>query len=511
MRERIYRQWNENPLKVIIWLAVIARLVAAVFSKGFGMHDDHFLIIEPAQSWVDGFDHDDWLPWHQAAGEERAYNFFYVGIMYLVLLFLKTAGVTNPQTVMFIVRLLHGAFSLITVYYGYKITEKLSDKKAAGTVGLLLSVLWLFPFLSVRNLVEVVCIPFLMYGTWLFVKENSVKKSLYYALFSGFIVGIAFSVRYQTILYAGGLGLSLLILKRWKEAIVYGIGYLASVALIQGGLDIFMYGKPFMALHDYIEYNVIHARDYFVMPWYNYILLILGILIPPVSIFIFYGFLRTWKKYVLIFLPTMVFFAFHSYFPNKQERFILPVLAFIIILGIIGWNELTAKSAFWQKHKNIIRYSWIFFWVINLILLPVISTTYSKKAKVEAMMYLRRYDNINTIMYNSQRAYSNVMCPRSYLGQWVKERCITSDLPVEKLKKYVITVKMYQPRFILFFEEKDLDKRIAEVKKLYPNIVFEKRFEPGFVDKVIQWLNPINANETITVYRNADLIPESLK
>ncbi|MCD4732558.1 MAG: hypothetical protein K8R74_18305, partial [Bacteroidales bacterium] len=130
MVEKIYKVWKENPLKVIIWLAIITRLVAAIFSKGFGMHDDHFLIIEPAQSWVDGFDYDDWLPWNQAEGEERAYNFFYVGIMYLILLFLKTAGITNPQTVMFIVRILHGAFSIITVYLGYKITEKLSDKKA---------------------------------------------------------------------------------------------------------------------------------------------------------------------------------------------------------------------------------------------------------------------------------------------------------------------------------------------------------------------------------------------
>ena len=126
------------------------------------------------------------------------------------------------------------------------------------------------------------------------------------------------------------------------------------------------------------------------------------------------------------------------------------------------------------------------------------------------MMYLSRYENINTIMYNSYRAYSNVMCPRSYLGEWVKERNITSDLPVETLKSYVITDKAYQPRFILFFEEVDLDKRIAETKELFPKIVFEKKFEPGFIDRVMHWLNPINANETITLYRNTDLIPEAL-
>ena len=508
--DKIFKLWKENPLKVIIWLAVISRLIAAIFSKGFGMHDDHFLIIEPAQSWVDGFDHDDWLPWNQAEGEERAYNFFYVGIMYLVLLFMKTAGITNAQTVMFIVRILHGAFSILTVYYGYKITLKLSNQKTAGTVGLLLAVLWLIPFVSVRNLVEVVCIPFLMYSTWLFIKETSAKKILLTAFISGFIIGIAFSVRYQTVLYAGGIGLSLLILKRWKEAFIYGAGYFTSLLLIQGGLDVIMYGTPFMALHDYAEYNIIHSRDYFISPWYNYFLLILGILIPPVSIFIFFGFLRTWKKYVLIFLPTIIFFAFHSYVPNKQERFILPILSFIIILGLIGWNEFQAKSTFWQKHQKFIRGSWVFFWVLNVLVLAIISTTYSKKARVEAMMYLTRYDNIQSIMYNSYRAYSNVMCPRSYLGEWVKEQSITSDLPVEKLKDRVFTDENYIPRFILFFEDVDLEKRIADTKEMFPNIVFEKKFEPGFIDQLVHWLNPINANESITMYRNTDLIPEKI-
>jgi len=206
----------------------------------------------------------------------------------------------------------------------------------------------------------------------------------------------------------------------------------------------------------------------------------------------------------------MVFFAFHSYVPNKQERFILPILAFIIILGIIGWNEFVKKSSFWEKRKKFIRGSWIFFWVFNTIVLLIISTTYSKKAKVEAMMYLSRYENIQSIMYSSYRAYSNVMCPRSYLGEWVKEQSITSDLPVEKLKDRVLTDENYQPRFILFFEEVDLDKRIAEVKEMFPNIVFEKKFEPGLIDRIVHWLNPINANETITLYRNIDLIPEQI-
>ncbi|MCB0484019.1 MAG: hypothetical protein KDC37_05600, partial [Flavobacteriales bacterium] len=54
------------PLPTVLLLALVPRLVAAIFSKGYGMHDDHFLVIEAAQSWLDGFDYNRWLPWNQS-------------------------------------------------------------------------------------------------------------------------------------------------------------------------------------------------------------------------------------------------------------------------------------------------------------------------------------------------------------------------------------------------------------------------------------------------------------
>jgi hypothetical protein len=508
MKGHLTALWEQSPLKLIMWLAIFTRLVAAIFSKGFGMHDDHFLVIEPAQSWVDGFDHDNWLPRNQPEESERAINFFYVGTVYLILSFFKTIGITQPQMAMFFMRLIHGAWSLLIVYYGYRITEKLSNQKSARLAGLLLAVLWFYPFVSVRNLVEIVCIPFLMIGVWHLVKFQDEKIPIKNLLLAGFIMGIGFSVRYQTILFAFGIGLIYLLTRKWREAFGFGLSYLLAIAVFQGGIDLFMWGKPFRAIISYYSYNAEHALEYPVSPWYNYILLILGILIPPVSIYIFIGFFKSWRKYLLIFLPTLLFFAFHSYYPNKQERFILPMLPFIIMLGIIGWHKIAENASFVQKRKKLIRYGWVFFWVLNFILLPIISTTYSKRARTESMVYLSQYENIKRIMLNSYRNYPMVMCPRSYLGQWVTEYCITGDLPKEELPDYVFNDPDHQPRFILFFEEKNLDERVAEVKEMFPNIVFEKKFHPGLIDRVLHWLNPMNANQTVTIYRNTDFYPQ---
>ncbi|MBM3435351.1 MAG: glycosyltransferase family 39 protein [Bacteroidetes bacterium] len=207
MKSRILEMWKNNPLKLIILTAIILRIISAIFSKGFGMHDDHFLVLEPPQSWVDGYDYNRWLPGSSSEAVPSGHSFFYVGIHYLILLFFKYAGIADPQTKMFIIRLLHAAFSLITVYYGYKITLKLSNGNTAKITGLMLAALWFMPVLSVRNLVEVVCIPFMMLATWKIIKHSVLKSAAIHFFVAGVLVGLGFSVRFQTLFFALGLDL----------------------------------------------------------------------------------------------------------------------------------------------------------------------------------------------------------------------------------------------------------------------------------------------------------------
>jgi hypothetical protein len=59
------------------------------------------------------------------------------------------------------------------------------------------------------------------------------------------------------------------------------------------------------------------------------------------------------RKHPLLFWPSFLFFAFHNYFPNKQERFILPILPLFIIAGVIGWCMYMDKSKFWNQKKKL--------------------------------------------------------------------------------------------------------------------------------------------------------------
>lgn len=123
--------WNEKPLVSIVVIALMVRLIAVVFSQGYGMHDDHFLVIEASQSWVDGTDYNNWLPQNQANPKPEGHSFFYVGIHYLIFLFFKFIGMSDPVLKMYIIRLFHALLSLVVVAYGYKITLKLYKEAKA--------------------------------------------------------------------------------------------------------------------------------------------------------------------------------------------------------------------------------------------------------------------------------------------------------------------------------------------------------------------------------------------
>lgn len=495
--------WEEQPLRLIIFSAIFFRLAAVIFSKGYGMHDDHFLIIESAQSWVDNFDYNNWLP-SSGKAQPSGHSWFYCGLHYFLFKGLQAMGIYDPQMKMYVVRFLHAVLSLITVFLGYRIAEFVSGKHSARMAGILLALYWFVPNASVRNLVEVVCIPFLMISTWILLKPVRINFFMHFFL-AGLIAGIAFSIRFQSVLFIGGLGLALLLQKKWKEAVFFGIGSMLCIACLQGIIDIIIWGYPFMEFKEYVRYNIESAETYFVQQWYMYFGFLLGILIPPVSFFLFFGFFRNWKKNLILFLPSFIFLAFHLYFPNKQERFIFPVIPFIIILGIIGWNDFVQKSVFWKNHKQFLRICWIFFWLLNLFPLFVVSAAYSKKSRVEAMVYLSKKKDFKRVIVEESFRDNYTMLPFFYLRKWpldsYEEQGITSKTSIDAFCLKTHCSHLVMPNYVIFFDEQNINHRISNFKKCFPRLKHETTIQPSFLDKFIHWLNPVNKNYTAYIYR----------
>jgi hypothetical protein len=198
-----------TPLQQLLIIGFLARLVSVIFSKGFGFFDDHFLIVEASQSWVDGFDYNYWLPDPNVPERTaQGHPLFYVWLHYVFFGFLKVIGIVNPQVKMMLVRLIHALYSLLLIKYGYKITQHYSNAKVAWYVGLFMALYWFMPFACVRNLAEFVCVPPILMAIWLLVKPNSTFKNY---VFAGLLFGVAFSIRFQIVFVLAGVGIALLI------------------------------------------------------------------------------------------------------------------------------------------------------------------------------------------------------------------------------------------------------------------------------------------------------------
>jgi len=512
MIDRIRRNWDDRPLLLIMGLAIIFRFLAVIFAKGWGMFDDHFIVIESAQSWVDGYDYNYWLPGSQGNTGPTGHNMFYPGFHFLLFSFLKLTGINDPQAKMFIVRLLHASLSLITVYFGYRITEVLGGKKPARIAGMLLAILWFMPWISVRNLVESTCIPFLILGFWFIIRTDKNQRIPLNYFIAGLFFGLSFNLRPQTAIFAVGVGLVILFSRKWKELGAVILGSFLAVIAAQGGIDFAIWGRPFAELIEYFRICATESDKYITLPWYNYFLVISGLLIPPVSLFLLFGFIRKWRKYLIVFIPVVLFFIFHSYYPNKQERFILPMLPFVIITGSIGWQEFVEKSRFWSNHKKLLNISWTFFWVINIILLAVATFSYSKRARVESVCYLSGYPDIRYLVMIDEESLPEQI-PKFYLGQWpVCWSEQAGDHSPDSLLRHVLKQPSDQyPRFFLFTGEKDLQGLVKKTRKDFPYIVYETTINPGFIDRTVHWLNPVNRNRTIYIYRNCQFFPAKIE
>jgi hypothetical protein len=501
-------QWENHPLRSILLIAFLVRFVAAIFSQGYGMHDDHFIAIEEPWSWTQGMDYDGWLPGTKGeASEPSIYSFFYPGINYLLFEGMHAIGIENPKIKMFFIRLLLALFSLLVVYYGYKITEYYSDQKNARQVGVLLSILWFMPFFfGVRNLVEVIAIPTLLASTWMILKSNYLerKDKLLPGLFflAGFIAGITISIRFQAIIYWGGMGLALLIQKKWLQTIIFGLGGVFAFIIIQGPIDYIIWGKPFAVLTGYVEYNLAHSSEYgnqdnILM----YVTLIPGYLLPPIGALWFFGFFLKVKKHLLVFLPSLLFLAFHTYFPNRQERFIFTIIPMVVILGIIGWNAFREKSSWWAKHKKLHNGFMKFFWIVNSILLVGATLSYSKKSRCEAMHYFWKTEQeVTLIIVDDTGRRETMMMPVFYSGKPITTLTISdwdsTDTSIIKEWSYIQishsretlrdSNRVKTPQFVVFVEDINLDERIEIMKDYYPELEFEAYIEPSLADKIMK-------------------------
>jgi hypothetical protein len=516
---RFTRIWNKKPLQTIIIIALILRLIAVIFSRGYVVHYDHFDVIETAQAWVDGTTSEDWIPDDEGKVEAKpkGVSFTYVGLHYLLFQAFEAIGIMNAGSKMLVIRFLHALFSLLVVSYAYRITHLVSNKDLARYVGLLIATFWLLPFVSVHNMAEFFTVPFLMLAIWFMVRPQYKEKPKKWALFSGLVLGTAFSIWFFNFLFVIGYFIVLILRKRWPSLILSFLGFTVTFALFQGLIDYQIWGKPFVEVTTFFKNLDIPFTRPGDTIFSMYAVLLLLVLIPPISIFWLIGWVRSYKTNLLLFLPAFLMFIFFSFSNQQHERFIMAVFPFIVISGVIGWDKYLTKSVFWNNRPGLYRSMVIVFWAINFILLIPFTAMYSKRSQVESMLYLQQKKRIteNILIEDSNRESARSM-PLFYMEKWVNMYKLPKYKEYEELEitrnsnwEYVISTPSYFqsdsaqiPDYVLFVGRERLDERVQRLQPFLPELKYKKTIKSGIIDRLLYKLNPkYNVNLNIYIYQ----------
>ena len=499
-RNRLAALWERRPLPLLLALAALLRLAAALLSRGYGMHDDHFLVVELAQRWAEGRAD---LSAEMVAMRSLVYPWLHAELF----AGLERVGITDPQGKMLVVRLLHAAWSLGTVYFGYRCALALSGPRAARAAGLLLAGFWIMPFMSVRNLVEVVCQPLLVAAGFFLVRgrrpDGGDGGRGGDAFVAGLLFGLAFVVRFQVLVLPATAGLVLLALRRFRSALSLALGAALAIGVVQGGSDWLGFGRPFASFLAYLAYNSNPANvaGYPQGPWFQYLGTLAGVLVPPTSLLLLWGFLRSARRAPLLFWPTVAFFVLHSAYPGKQERFLLPMVPYLLVLAAVGCFDPDLAPPFFARHRRLVLWLWRFFAVANTALLLVFTATYSKRSGVESLSYLHGESEVRGLVWETSEGSASFP-PLFYLGKDVPVYLDWQGKPLAELREEIRSSGLAPPNRVVFVGARDLPARVERLSSVLGPLTLERTVAPSFYDWLLHRMNPRhNVNLTAFVYR----------
>jgi len=379
-------------------------------------------------------------------------------------------GIENPANQLRLVLIVVGIFSfLMNAGWGRRFfrLEIFEDDRRELIVVFLMGFFFLSPLFSTRPMIESLAAPFLTASAYFaarYVKFGT-SRSMLAALL---LVTIAALFRLQAGVCALALAFVVARQKRWTD-----LGLLALAGgllfVVTGFLDWAVKGSFHASLKGYVSYNLEHSSSFGVTPFYTFILLFIGISIPPV----FFSRYRSlhWRREYRPLMPALAYFlvfvAVHSVIPHKEERFMIPIIPiFLVLLTPLANHLMSAPAPRWRLR---------FFMAINGLLLLACSFNVPQNNILGLADYLQRHPSIQMV---ANAPGTIVLFPDVFIARKVESRdVLPGDLAAVKGGNCGI----------VFAARKDLVDKLpgapGELKKI-------AEFKPGWLEALAVALNP---------------------
>jgi len=483
---------KKYPIAFVILIAVMIRIPSVIWSTGYIHSDDHFQTVHIASDWIKGglWDDNGYLRWKQYSSDQIGRFPLYTLFLYSVMKFYQSLGINSLNTIMYGIRAIHSIISLIPVFAAFMIARFVTGKNTwAILAGIVIAVNFSFPFLGVRNLIEVVggniwtlSIFFLYRYQW----KGNKKKDLIYA---GISSGLAWMVRFQIAVAVFPIPFVLwFIYREIKPAIYFSIG-VALMLIISGIMDYFLLGSFASS-----TLTLLSKLDN--KPMYNtiplmYPLELLLLLIPPVSFLAYYLIFRPvfWKKHLILFISTITFILFHMSLANQQERFIFPIIPAAIILFILAIWDKYNKDGYVIRPKKVFKWLVVSSVVLNFLLLIFFTPASGHYGLVKSMTWWEEQAPTRSAILIQPDTdkfmpldYAGFICPQiTLIRNWNDLDLIWNDYKVRENFEYY---------FLYPKNENELEEYLDSVNANFGPVTFQRTIEPSYYDNLLHSLNP---------------------
>ncbi|MBS4028898.1 MAG: hypothetical protein KGZ58_09685 [Ignavibacteriales bacterium] len=508
------KYFQHHPLRTLLLIGFTVRILAAIFSKGFLTLDDHFNLVVDADLLASG----------EVLPKDYKDSILYPLVVSFMMKGTRLLGISSPDTEMLFVRLFHAGISLFSIYFVYKILERKSNSETANLGGLLMATFFIFPFTSVHQFEESLSQIPLLASLWFVVKnKNEVIEEIteqqssisfvsrdfqrWNLFLAGVFLGIALILRFPLLSFVLPFSVILLFISESRKHFIFFLFGLTLVVLLQAVSNVSTNGEFGYSFKR--NYGFLFSRGQELMqsasgypsgpPW-RYAETLLAVFLPPFSILFFVAVFRSGKKYLLLSLPAMIFFLAHSLIANKQERFLLPILPVLIILGVAGFSNLKnwfeEYSRRWKTYKAL----WFYFLAVNTILLCISLFMYGKKDRVEPFVYIERQKNVSAIIV-AQFNYE-FLVPEYYLGKPMPKYFIIGKRKQVSALVKELSLQQETPRYLVLYSNSVSSDISLLEESLRKKLIYETTISPGIGDYLANKMNPkYNKANTALIYR----------
>lgn len=469
----------------------LLRLLAAVFSQGFLASDDHHVVINAADQIATG------------AGLPVTYarSALLPAVIGSIMAVTRGIGIHDPGVEMLIVRLIQAVYSLLVVYFVYRILERSLGKDSALLGGLLAAAFFAMPVTAVHQLEESVCqVPLLAACWWWQRAEDGHRPSAGWGALSGAALGIALILRFPAIAFVAAFAVLALLRPTAAAVKLAFLGGLASVIVLQGYSNAVINDQWWYSFSHRLgamvhpQQMALESGGYPSGPPWHYVLTLVVAFIPPASLLLLAAAVKGARQLSMLGIATLAFLVSHSVIANKQERFLLPILPVLFILIVAGLPWLAAQIPFRRAYRGM----WWYFWIGNAALLMALTFSFSKKDRVAPLLYVyRRHDATGVLVAQYNQTFH---VPDYYLGRPKPKLVVLERRNEAERTGWMRDSGSAITYVILYSDTPDADQAVLAAA-LGKKLTLVRIITPSLADRLAHAINPRhNKARTAAIY-----------